>query len=90
MLDNEIHSNHTFMLYGVRGSDLHRWMDAPHIDLGPSLRKYRHNIEDLPFWAIDEYGLELARKIMNAHVELDSGPSSYKGVFPAYCARVWI
>lgn len=76
MPNNESHSADSYKRYGECGSDLHRWMDAPHIDLGPLHRKYRHNLDDLPKWAIDAYGLEMAQNIMSAHIELDNGKNS--------------
>lgn len=71
MPSNEEHSESTFIKFGQRASDLHRWMDELWKTHGQRHRRYRHNLNQPPEWAIDLYGRELTQNIMRDHVELD-------------------
>ncbi len=72
MPKNPDHSKYTFRIYGVTGSDIHRWIDEPSRKYGPSHRKFRHHSDDeLPQWIVDNYKPGLARKIQLLHYELD-------------------
>lgn len=76
MPDREEHCRHSEQLYGVRGDDIHAWMDQPSYILGPSHREERHNYRrDLPivlqiFGA--KYGDDIARQIFLDHITLDT------------------
>ena len=69
---NEMHSDYTFQMYGVKASDLHRWMDEPWEIHGKSHRQTRHNANFIPKKFIDKYGKELAQVIMEDHILLDN------------------
>jgi len=78
MPSNEEHSEDTFRRYGVRASDLHKWIDEPSELYGASHRWVRHNIRKLrsdpnyiPKEFVEKYGEELARNIMIDHILLD-------------------
>jgi len=79
MPSNKDHSEYTYDKYGVTGSDLHKWIDDPVREHGPSHRKYRHSSgTKLPKRFIDKYGGKLARKIHESHIELDKFLDRYK------------
>lgn len=73
MPNNEEHCRHTLSLYGVRGEDVHRWMDEPSQLYGSSHRWVRHDkYQEVPESFIEIYGEDLARNIMLDHILADS------------------
>ena len=60
MPSNEEHAEHSFKRYGVRASDIHRWMDEPWKIYGEKHRWTRHKADFIPQMFIDKYGEELA------------------------------
>ena len=71
MPSNEEHSKDTFEKLGVSAYDLHNWMDEPSSWAGYLHRFYRHDPNKPPKWAVEKYGLELTKKVMQEHLELD-------------------
>jgi len=75
MPDHEEHCLHSEKRYGVRGDDIHRWIDEPSQVAGGSHRDYRHDLDSL-HTAIqmfgDEYGTEMVENIFLDHLRLDS------------------
>ena len=71
MPNNDEHSSHTLHRYGVSGSDIHAWMDAPSQIYGSSHRWTRHNAKMIPKKFIEKYGEEQARAIIIDHIILD-------------------
>ena len=71
MPSNEEHSESTYKKFGQRARDLHRWMDELWKTHGQTHRRYRHNPNQPPEWAVNLYGRELTQNIMRDHVELD-------------------
>jgi len=48
MPDHEEHCQHSFRRYGVRGDEIHAWIDEPSQVAGGSHRSYRHDLASLP------------------------------------------
>ena len=72
MLPNkEEHGQSSYRRYGVHGYDLHSWMDEPAQTHGPSHRRFRHDADHPPKWAVDKYGFETAQNIMLDHIFMD-------------------
>jgi hypothetical protein len=75
MPNHEEHCRHSEQRYGVRGDDIHTWMDEPSYILGRSHRDERHDPRrDLPIVIQmfgDEYGDDVARQIFLDHIYLD-------------------
>lgn len=75
MPEHEEHCLHSEKRYGVRGDEIHAWMDEPSSVVGVSHRQFRHSIEDLPT-AIQmfgkQYGAELVENIFLDHLKADS------------------
>ena len=71
----EEHCKHTFKRYGIRGDDIHSWMDEPSQLSGGSHRTYRHDLASLPI-AIRmfeaKYGAEMVENIFLDHLKADS------------------
>jgi hypothetical protein len=76
MPNHEEHCRHSFKEYGVRGDDIHTWMDKPSYVMGPSHRDERHSPKrDLPIVIQlfgNEYGNDVARQIFLDHIILDA------------------
>ena len=71
MPGNYEHCQHTLRTLNCEARELHTWMDEPWARLGPDHRFLRHDPMDPPAWAVEEYGLDKARLIMEDHVKLD-------------------
>src|SRR4030067_1301123 len=75
MPNHEEHCLHSLERYGVRGDDIHSWIDEPSQIAGSSHRKYRHDLNSLPI-AIqmfgEKYGDELVETIFLDHLKADS------------------
>lgn len=71
MPGNLEHTRDTLTRLGVPTADLHRYMDEEWRSLGPAHRLLRHDPENPPPFAVERYGLDLAKAIMQCHVELD-------------------
>ena len=66
------HSEHSLIMYGVDGYDIHSWMDEPSQIYGGGHRKFRHDPDiEIPQVFINKYGEELARNIILDHLYLD-------------------
>lgn len=73
MPNNDEHSKHTYDIYGVRGEEIHKWMDEPSRLYGASHRKTRHDPDQsIPKIFVEKYGEELARNIIIDHILLDT------------------
>jgi len=75
MPQHEEHCVHSERRYGVRGDDIHAWMDEPSRVSGASHRNYRHDLGSLPtaiqmFGKI--YGAETVENIFLDHLKADS------------------
>ena len=46
--NHEEHCEHSFKRYGIRGDDIHTWIDEPSQVAGPRHRSFRHNLSTLP------------------------------------------
>jgi len=75
MPQHEEHCLHSEKRYGVRGDDIHAWMDEPAQVSGGSHRNYRHDLNGLQI-AIQMfgkiYGAEMVENIFLDHLKLDS------------------
>jgi hypothetical protein len=75
MPQHEEHCAHSEKRYGVRGDDIHAWMDEPSRISGASHRNYRHDLGCLPT-AIQMfgkmYGAETVENIFLDHLKADS------------------
>lgn len=75
MPEHEEHCLHSEKRYGIRGDEIHSWMDEPSSIAGVGHRQFRHGIEDLPtaiqmFGRI--YGEEMVENIFLDHLKADS------------------
>lgn len=71
MPNNEEHAQHSYRRYGVFARDLHSWMDEPSQTHGASHRRFRHDADQPPKWAVEKYGFETAQNIMLDHIYMD-------------------
>ncbi len=75
MPSHEEHCAHSLKRYGVRGDDIHSWIDEPSQILGGSHRSERHDISSMET-AIEmfgsKYGDNKVRQIFLDHLFLDS------------------
>lgn len=72
--NHEDHCLHSLRRCGVRGDDVHAWMDAPSVKYGIYHRRFRHNGDAV--WAVAElfgpkYGTALAQAIAVDHIQYD-------------------
>jgi hypothetical protein len=75
MPSHEEHCQHSEKRYGVRGDDIHTWIDEPSQISGGSHRNYRHDLNSLPtaiqiFGKL--YGAEMVENIFLDHLKADS------------------
>ena|SRR3972149_3312694 len=74
----EEHCKHSEKRYGVRGEDIHSWMDETSQIAGKSHRKYRHDLKSIPI-AIQifgaKYGADVVENIFLDHLKADSEES---------------
>jgi hypothetical protein len=75
MPQHEEHCLHSEKRYGVRGDEIHTWIDEPSQISGGSHRNYRHDLNSLPtaiqiFGKI--YGAEMVENIFLDHLKADS------------------
>jgi hypothetical protein len=73
--NHEEHCQHSLKRYGIRGDDIHAWMDEPSRIAGATHRKFRHGLPNLPtaiqlFGKI--YGPEIVENIFLDHLKADS------------------
>jgi len=94
MPDHEEHCLHSEKRYGVRGDDVHRWIDEPSQVAGGSHRNYRHDLDSLStaIQMFGEYGAEMVENIFLDHLLLDSredrkNKEIKKGEFPN--PKIW-
>jgi hypothetical protein len=78
MPSNEEHSLSTLENHGQLARELHRWMDELWKIHGENHRRYRHNPDQPPEWAVDIWGRELTQKLMRDHIKLDRRSSREK------------
>src|SRR5208283_1894275 len=75
MPSHEEHCLHSLKRYGIRGDDIHSWMDEPSQVSGATHRKFRHDLKSLPI-AIKifgkKYGDEMVENIFLDHLKADS------------------
>jgi hypothetical protein len=75
MPQHEEHCLHSEKRYGVRGDDIHSWIDEPVAVAGASHRDYRHDLRSLPV-AIQifgqKYGADMVENIFLDHLKADS------------------
>jgi rRNA maturation endonuclease Nob1 len=83
MPGHEEHCLHSEKRYGVRGDDIHSWIDEPVAVAGASHRDYRHDLRSLPT-AIQifgpKYGADLVENIFLDHLKADSEENRKKEV----------
>lgn len=75
MPSHEEHCQHSEKRYGVRGDDIHAWIDEPSQISGGSHRNYRHNLSSLEtaiqiFGKL--YGAEMVENVFLDHLKADS------------------
>lgn len=75
MPQHEEHCVHSEKRYGVRGDEIHAWMDEPSRISGGSHRNFRHDLNSLPtaiqiFGKL--YGAEVVENIFLDHLKADS------------------
>ncbi len=75
MPQHEEHCLHSEKRYGIRGDEIHTWIDEPSQISGGSHRNYRHDLNSLPtaiqiFGKI--YGAEMVENIFLDHLKADS------------------
>jgi hypothetical protein len=97
MPNHEEHCLHSEERYGIRGDDIHAWMDEPSQIAGGGHRRYRHDLDSLPI-AIrmfgEKYGNETVKNIFLDHLKLDSEeerqqPTEPESVIPLPYKRDW-
>jgi len=83
MLQHEEHCLHSQKRYGIRGDDVHSWIDEPVAVAGASHRDYRHDLRSLPT-AIQlfgqKYGADMVENIFLDHLKADSEENRKKEV----------
>jgi hypothetical protein len=75
MPDHEEHCLHSEKRYGVRGDEIHAWIDEPSQVSGGTHREYRHNLSSLQtaiqlFGKL--YGADMVENIFLDHLKADS------------------
>jgi len=75
MPQHEEHCLHSEKRYGIRGDEIHGWIDEPSQISGGSHRNYRHDLNSLPtaiqiFGKL--YGAEMVENIFLDHLKADS------------------
>jgi hypothetical protein len=75
MPNHEEHCKHSFERYGVRGDDIHSWIDEPSEIDGYNHRRFRHSVQDIPI-AVKVFGVkysaETVENIFLDHLKADS------------------
>jgi DNA-directed RNA polymerase subunit RPC12/RpoP len=83
MPEHEEHCLHSEKRYGVRGDDIHSWIDEPVAVAGASHRSYRHSLDSLHA-AIQifgsKYGADTVENIFLDHLKADSEENRKKEV----------
>src|SRR4030067_1418688 len=83
MPGHEEHCLHSQKRYGVRGDDIHSWIDEPSAVAGALHRDYRHDLHSLPA-AIQifgsKYGADMVENIFLDHLKADSEENRKKEV----------
>ena len=83
MPSHEEHCLHSLKRYGIRGDDIHSWMDEPSQVSGATHRKFRHDLKSLPI-AIKifgkKYGDEMVENIFLDHLKADSEEDRLKAL----------
>ena len=83
MPGHEEHCLHSEKRYGVRGDDIHSWIDEPSAIAGALHRDYRHDLHSLPA-AIQifgsKYGADMVENIFLDHLKADSEENRKKEV----------
>jgi len=71
----EEHCQHSLKRYGVRGDEIHKWIDEPVRIAGRSHRQFRHDLASLPM-AVKmfeaKYGADTVKNIFLDHLSADS------------------
>jgi hypothetical protein len=75
MPNHEEHCQHSLKRYGIRGDEIHAWMDEPSSIAEMSHRSFRHDLSSLPtaiqlFGKV--YGAETVENIFLDHLKADS------------------
>jgi hypothetical protein len=83
MPEHEEHCLHSEKRYGVRGDDIHSWIDEPSAVAGGFHRSFRHDLSSLPT-AIQifgsKYGADMVENIFLDHLKADSEENRKKEV----------
>jgi len=72
--NHEEHCQHTIKTLGVRGDDIHTWMDEPSRPFGSDHREFRHDSETVKLVGrifAHRYGRKIAEEIALDHITLD-------------------
>ncbi len=87
MPQHEEHCLHSEKRYGVRGDDIHSWIDEPSAVAGALHRDYRHDLGSLPI-AIQifgsKYGADMVENIFLDHLKADSEENRQKEAKRSY------
>jgi hypothetical protein len=71
----EEHCQHSLKRYGIRGDEIHAWIDEPSRLAGGSHRQFRHDLASLPL-AIKmfeaKYGADMVENVFLDHLKADS------------------
>ncbi|MDT8782289.1 MAG: hypothetical protein IAX22_06545 [Candidatus Bathyarchaeota archaeon] len=92
MPNNEEHCQHSLKRYGVRGDDIHSWMDEPSTVVGVTHRNYRHDLSSLPiaiqlFGKI--YGADMVENIFLDHLKADSEENRQRNKIASESLKYW-
>lgn len=92
MPNHEEHCQHSFKRYGVRGDEIHAWIDEPSQIAGGSHRIHRHDITGLStaiqlFGKI--YGDEIVENIFLDHLKADSEESRRQEAEESLKPKLW-
>ena len=93
MPSHEEHCEHSLKRYGVRGDEIHAWMDEPSQVAGVSHRNFRHDLSSLStalqlFGKI--YGADVVENIFLDHLKADSEESREReGKAEIVSSKLW-
>ena len=93
MPGHEEHCLHSQKRYGVRGDDIHSWIDEPSVVAGVLHRNYRHDLGSLPI-AIQifgpKYGADMVENIFLDHLKADSEENRKKEAERSYTEEKYV
>lgn len=92
MPEHEEHCLHSLKRYGVRGDEIHAWIDEPSQIAGGSHRNFRHDLASLPT-AIQlfgkSYGDDMVENIFLDHLKADSEENRKQETHESLKLKLW-